>query len=77
MFQMAVYTQKGQLFSTGIDEHMSVGVLSSRISLPEFFNTISGIAIAKPIYREPIGILFMHKKHVYSYFSSYTYHNMI
>jgi len=56
MFNMAVYTRKGQLFSTGIDEHMLVGVLSSRISLPVFFNTISGIAIAKPIYRESIGI---------------------
>jgi hypothetical protein len=64
-------------FVADVDEHMLIRVLSSRISLPVFFNTISGIAIAKPIYREHIGILFVHKKRVYSYFILHTYCSMI
>lgn len=46
-------------------------------SMPVFFNIITGIVIAKSIYGEHIGILCMHKKHAYSYFSLHICHSII
>jgi hypothetical protein len=46
----------------------------SRISSPIFFNSSSGVTVAKPIFKMHIGVSFTSKRHVYGYLSLRTYH---
>lgn len=78
MLIVAVYTLKGACFSQALvsrSEHKATGVLSSTVLLPMFFNSSSGVNVAKLIHKMHIGIFFLGKQHVCSYFSLHTYYN--
>jgi hypothetical protein len=78
MFSVAVYTLKGSRFSqtlVNISEHTEVGDSSLTILLPLFFNSSSGVNVAKLVHKMHFGIIFTGKQHVCSYFSLHTYHS--
>ena len=58
---ICAYTEVGDSFST--------------ILLPLFFNSSSGVNVAKLVHRVLIGTIFIGKQHVCSYFSLHTYHS--
>jgi hypothetical protein len=76
MFSVAVYSLKGPRFSqtlVNISAHTEIGNSSSIILLPLFFNSSSGVNIAKLIHKMHFGIIFTWKQHLCSYFSLHTY----
>lgn len=78
MFIVAVYTLKGACFSQALvskSEHKATGVSSSTVLLPIFFGSSSGVNVAKLIHKMHIGIFFLGKRHVCSYFSLHTYYS--
>jgi hypothetical protein len=58
-----------------VSEHMEVGDLSLTILLPLFFNSSSGVNVAKLVHKMHFGIIFIGKQHVCSYFSLHTYYS--
>jgi hypothetical protein len=78
MFSLAVYTLKGARFSqtlVNISAHTEVGDSSSTILLPLFFNSSSGVNVAKLVHKMNFGIIFIGKQYVCIYFSLHTYHS--
>jgi hypothetical protein len=76
---MVVYTWKGTFFLqmlVNTSEHMSVEDLLSRISQPIFFDSSSGVTIAKPVHKMHNSVFFLGKWHVYNYCSVHSYHSM-
>ena len=80
MFSVAVYTLKGARFSqtlVNISAHTEVGDLSSTVLLPIFFNSSSGVNVAKLVHKMHFGIIFIGKQYVCSYFSLQTSHSTL
>ena len=78
MFSVAIYTLKGACFSqtlVNINALTEVGDSSSTILLPLFFNSSSGVNVAKLVHKMHFGIIFIGKQHVCIYFSLHTYHS--
>jgi hypothetical protein len=69
-FSTAVYTQV--LVNTR--KQTLIRNLSTRILLPIFVNSSSGVTVAKPVNEMYVGVFFIGKRHVYSSLSQNTSH---